>query len=358
MVRSLTVRLLTSRCALDNFDLNQIRESRLSYTCYCGFPISPLEQSPPFPARHPQPHQILEIICYDFAFSYSYHLVSRFVTFFLNFFCLSMKTISVVLFPVDGAIKRQHAVAELVRQNVPCNEDSIKLVATEMERLRKKMYNYGKTYVSVNMVSLASKTMQLADDEHCSGLAKKRPVRTLKDIQTSLAQDGSIDNFRKFFDVAWGQFEANTSVPWERLLEKKFMQEEKLEYDIRPLFTDRQSALAPHGAQHRVRVGCVAKVFSVARKRALKNLQNEARASHGRSLHVRRKKGEIDFTVDDLRKRRKPGVFYPWMVVRSDGRRMREYIDDDVKVRSLMCRFGLTSFPHQMQVSSSQILCL
>lgn len=233
-----------------------------------------------------------------------------------------MKVISVVLFPADGAIKQKHAVAELGRRNLPCTPVSIQAVIEEMSCLRSKMYSFARNYVCASMVGTANKTMTLFDDEECSGELKRRCVRSIADIRTSLAQDGSVENFAKFFDVAWGQFEVGMSVPWERQLEERFMKSEGLRYDIEPRFSEKSS-------KHKVRVGCISKVFSVARKRAVKNLQKDAKLTHGRSLRVRRKRGEIDFTLDQLQKRRKPGVFYLWMVVRADGRRVRNHDVDE-----------------------------
>lgn len=53
----------------------------------------------------------------------------------------------------------------------------------------------------------------------------------------------------------------------------------------------------------------------------MRNVQNKVSRLHGRRLVIKRFSGEVDFEEDELKRRRQPGKFYPWMVQLANGRR-------------------------------------
>ena len=157
------------------------------------------------------------------------------------------------------------------------------------------------------MLTQAQLTMSITDK-----LQNYRKVQAFNEIARSILQDGSTQNFQNLYHVLVGQFYSNSykTSPWHCLLEQQFMQQHHLVYDVHPTYSKKPI--------HKW-VGWIAQTISVARKRIIRNIQQQYKTSaHGRRLILKR--STINFpTNKNSQISRNDGKFAPWMVLLPDG---------------------------------------
>lgn len=135
------------------------------------------------------------------------------------------KVIGRRFFPVDRRITLRDAVRTQDGTSAPFVDIAqLHVITKQISSERDRAMKHGRDYVMTQMVMLAQRTMTVRRS------GKERAVRKFDDISESVMNNGSIDNFEKFYHVGWGQFEAALMGPWERTLEEKYMSANGLTY--------------------------------------------------------------------------------------------------------------------------------
>jgi hypothetical protein len=180
------------------------------------------------------------------------------------------KIISSNYFPTDLALSYQDARDVLVFENKPKTHDHVNLKYRQIKKRLRHLHE---------MVRISNE--QLMYEEALSqGITygdkkQPKPIKSFKDLKTSIKDDGSPDNMTKMFHVVQGQYDRDKS------LGKKF----------KDAYFERYNLGYPEGYKGK---GCIEKMFYRGRRELKRKLNNCSEKSHGWKINITRKHDDIN----------------------------------------------------------------